>query len=102
MEDLRETLHQDEPPEALSDPLKALWWLGKGGLKMGPEWTRAHEICQDGEGQRAYDYVHALAHWIEGDTWNSDYWYGRVGTKRSSDSVEEEWARIVKELSKAD
>ena len=101
MTDLADSLNNFSPPDTLSDPLKALWWLRKGGLKTGAEWERAHAICQEGEGQHGYDYVHALAHWIEGDTWNSDYWYGRVGRKRSSDSIEEEWAHIASELSAA-
>lgn len=90
---------EDAPPAVLSPPLQALWWLKKGGLAMGEEWNRAHELCQTGEGEHAYDLVHALVHWIEGDKTNAAYWYRRVGSQRAAD-IKTEWQRIVSELSK--
>ena len=89
----------DAPPKTLSPPLQALWWLKKGGLAMGPEWKKAHDLCQTKEGERAYDLVHALVHWIEGDASNAAYWYRRVGAERAAD-FKTEWQRIVSELSK--
>ena len=56
---------EDVPPAALSPPQQALWWLKKGQLAMGPEWRKAHDLCQTREGEHAYDLVHALVHWIE-------------------------------------
>jgi hypothetical protein len=90
----------DAAPLELSPPLQALWWLRKGGFAMGPDWEKAHAICQTREGERDYDLVHALAHWIEGDMGNADYWYARVGEKRAA-SVEREWARIAGVLARA-
>ncbi len=87
-----------EPPATLSPPLQALWWLKKGGLGPGPEWERAHDICQGAEGTPDYDRVHALAHWIEGDRSNSDYWYRRSGTHRRGDDIAAEWAHQVADL----
>jgi hypothetical protein len=84
-------------PPGLSSPLQALWWLKKGGLSSGPEWQRAHELCQEQEGDSAHDLVHALVHWIEGDKANAAYWYRRVGDHRAS-SVEKEWERIAAKL----
>lgn len=84
-----------EPPAHLSAPLRALWWLKKGGLRPGPEWERAHEICQEAEGTPDYDRVHALAHWIEGDRANSDYWYRRAGARREGADPAAEWALQV-------
>ncbi len=46
---------------------------------LGPEWEKAHELCQMQEGDLAHDRVHALAHWIEGDESNASYWYRRTG-----------------------
>jgi len=92
-------LELEVPPEDLTEPLKALWWLKKGNLRVGPEWRQAHEICQDSEGVREYDLVHGLAHLIEGDVWNADYWYRRASEKRSGDNVGEEWERLVFKLS---
>lgn len=82
------------PSADFSPPLQALWWLKKGEFKMGAEWEKAHAICQTAEGTRAYDLVHALAHWIEGDEGNRDYWYSRVGGGRAA-TVEDEWQRIL-------
>ncbi len=90
---------EDAPPVALSPPLQALWWLKKGELVMGEEWKKAHELCQTQEGEHAYDLVHALVHWIEGDKSNAAYWYRRVGEQRAAD-IKTEWQRIVSELSK--
>jgi hypothetical protein len=83
------------PPAGLPAALEALWWLGKGGLATGPEWERAHAICQRAEGTRGCDLVHALAHWIEGDLGNADYWYRRAGERRPHGEVAAEWARLV-------
>ena len=90
---------EDVPPNTLSPPLQALWRLKKGGLAMGPEWKKAHNLCQTKEGERAYDLVHALVHWIEGDAGNAAYWYRRVGGERAAD-IKTEWQRIASELSK--
>ena len=85
------------PPPDLSPPLQALWWLKKGGLKTGPAWAMAHDICQSREGDRAHDLVHALVHWIEGDMANASYWYRRVGAQKSP-TLAEEWDRVTAEL----
>ena len=87
-----ESLGDAAPPESLSRPLQALWWLKKGGLAMGSEWERAHDLTQAGEGEADHDRVHALVHWIEGDLANAGYWYRRVGDGRAAD-LQAEWAR---------
>ncbi len=79
------------PPAGLTPPQQALWWLKKGGLAPGPDWERAHAICQTAEGTPEYDRVHALAHWIEGDRGNSDYWYRRAGARPGGADVAAEW-----------
>ena len=86
-----------QPPPGLTPAAQALWWLRKGRLAPGPEWERAHAICRDGEGTRDCDRVHALAHWIEGDLGNADYWYRRAGERRGGD-VAAEWERLAAEL----
>lgn len=75
----------DQPPNELSAPLQALWWLKKGGLKVGPEWHEAHEICQSAEGEPAHDWVHALCHLIERDHGNAGYWFRRAGQPVEND-----------------
>lgn len=98
MRNLLDTLDAPEPPADLDRPLQALWWLRKGGLRTGPDWERAHEICQASEGVPAFDRVHALAHWIEGDRANSDYWYRRAGASRGGADPEAEWEHQVAAL----
>jgi hypothetical protein len=84
----------ERPPTDLSQPRLALWWLKEGAFKMGNAWEKAHAICQTAEGTRDYDLVHALAHWIEGDVSNRDYWYRRVGGWSRADNMDAEWQRI--------
>ena len=91
-------LTEEMLPDALSPPLQALWWLKKGRFVMGPEWRKAHDLCQTREGEYAYDLVHALVHWIEGDAANAAYWYRRVGGERAA-NIETEWERIAAALS---
>lgn len=85
----------DGSTQNLSPPQRALRLLQQGGLAMGPEWQEAHGICQTAEGTFEYDLVHALAHWIEGDINNRDYWYARVGKGWvRAETMEGEWERI--------
>jgi hypothetical protein len=86
------------PPPGLSPPVQALWWLKHGGLTLGPSWDKAHGLCQQAEGTRDYDLVHALAHWIEGDTANRDYWYRRVKPWTRAETLDEEWRRMWEAL----
>ncbi|GAB4352121.1 MAG: hypothetical protein Kow0026_09540 [Oricola sp.] len=72
--------------------------LEAGGFAVGPDWHAAHEMCQAREGTRAFDWLHALCHRIEGDDWNAGYWYRRAGKARGQGTVAEEWAAIRAEL----
>jgi hypothetical protein len=40
-------------------------------------WDEAHEIVQN-SGQPVARWIHAVLHKIEGDAWNSRYWYGKT------------------------
>jgi hypothetical protein len=40
--------------------------------------------------------IHAYLHRKEGDQWNADYWYKRVGEKRPNLTLEEEWNELVR------
>ncbi|MFQ5624332.1 MAG: hypothetical protein ACE5FS_13170 [Paracoccaceae bacterium] len=92
------TLAAEEPPDDLSSPLKALWWLKKGELGTGAAWRRAHEICQSSQGVPEFDLVHALVHVIEGDTGNAAYWFRRAGVPPTGGGISAQWERIVAEL----
>ena len=87
------------PPPALSAPLQALWWLKKGEFKLGAEWERAHALCQQEEGERPHDLVHALCHWIEGDASNRDYWYRRIKSWTRASDIAQEWQQVWRALS---
>jgi hypothetical protein len=78
-----------------SEPQEALRLLKAGHLRMGPDWEAAHEICQRREGERDYDLVHALCHWIEGDIANRDYWYRRVAPWVRAATLEDEWQAVT-------
>jgi hypothetical protein len=77
----------------------ALGLLQSGGLTMGPDWQRAHEICQTREGTRDYDLVHALCHWIEGDIANREYWLRRAAPWQPAETLEAEWQAVSLALS---
>ncbi|MBO6507537.1 MAG: hypothetical protein JJ979_03465 [Roseibium sp.] len=89
----------DMPPEAFSEPLKALWWLKKGSLKLGPEWERAHAICQQDEGNPDHDWVHALCHLIEEDFGNAAYWFRRARKPSENRDVAAIWNEVAASLS---
>jgi hypothetical protein len=60
LQELRNSLRSNEPPEHFSPALAGLWWDAKG------DWTRAHESAQRDEGP-AGAWVHAYLHRKEGD-----------------------------------
>ncbi len=81
MGDILDQTDSEAPPSGISTPAAALWWLARGGWRTGPDWRRAHDICQQNEGDKGHDWVHALVLRIEGDTGNADYWYRRAGER---------------------
>jgi len=44
------------------------------------EWDKSHKIAQDYSDSSA-NWLHAVLHKIEGDVWNSKYWYARTHGK---------------------
>lgn len=50
-----------------------------GLLLIAGCWEEAHQVSQD-LGDAEGSYWHALVHRMEPETWNSDYWFGRVGS----------------------
>ena len=84
----------------LSRLIDAFDQLAAAGFTVGAEWEAVHNICQAHEGEKPFDWGHALCHRIEGDDWNADYWYSRAGQKRVG-SLAEEWAVMKTELTVA-
>jgi hypothetical protein len=48
-------------------------------LALAGDWQGAHAVAQDHEGHPLADWLHAVAHRMEGDLLNARYWYGRCG-----------------------
>ena len=63
------------------------------------EWDKSHKIAQDYSDVMA-NWIHAVLHKIEGDVWNSKYWYARTAGKKYEDFVdaEDELIAIQKSL----
>jgi len=51
---------------------------------LGDKWDLAHRMVQDSTDPLAC-WIHAILHKMEGDAWNSRYWYGRSGGRRYED-----------------
>lgn len=51
---------------------------------LSGDWHAAHNIAQDMEEADAH-WLHAILHKIEGDQWNSKYWYARSGGRHYED-----------------
>ena len=91
LEAFRRTLQHDKAPDGLSQPLQALWHLGRD------EWDRAHEIIQ-AQNDPDSSWIHAHLHRVEGDLSNARYWYTRAGRAVSKSDLESEWEEIAKAL----
>lgn len=89
----RASLTTAEPPQTLSDALRALWLDARGN------WDGAHDSAQADEGG-AGDWVHAYLHRKEGDSGNAAYWYRRARKPVCRASLDEEWVEIVSALLK--
>jgi hypothetical protein len=48
------------------------------------DWDKSHKIAQDYSDCTA-NWIHAVLHKIEGDVWNSKYWYARTHAKNYED-----------------
>ena len=53
------------------------------------DWDKSHNIAQDYSDDVANanmaNWIHAVLHKIEGDVWNSKYWYARTAGKKYED-----------------
>jgi hypothetical protein len=91
LEEFRQSLLGDGPPQGLSVALAGLWWDAKG------DWTKAHESAQQDEGPCGA-WVHAYLHRKEGDSSNAAYWYQRAGKPLARASLKDEWLEIAGSL----
>ncbi|MFA7350611.1 MAG: hypothetical protein WC009_07605 [Methylotenera sp.] len=56
------------------------------------DWDAAHKIAQNHSDNSA-NWLHAVLHKIEGDKWNSQYWYARTAGRAYGD-----FAEVMQEL----
>jgi hypothetical protein len=64
-------------------------------LGLRGDWEGAHAIAQDHEGDEIADWIHAVAHRMEGDLDNAGYWYRRSRREPGEElSPEAEWRMI--------
>lgn len=71
-------------------------------LAIDGEWDAAHRIAQ-AYGDPYACWIHAVLHKIEGDAWNSRYWYARSGGRQYEDYAQpaDELREIARELRRA-
>lgn len=72
--------------------------LAAAGFTTGPEWQAVHAICQAHEGEKPFDWGHALCHRIEGDAWNAAYWYRRAERPVATGPFADEWNAMRPQL----
>lgn len=53
-------------------------------LALSGDWDASHKIAQDYSDVTA-NWIHAVLHKIEGDEWNSKYWYARTAGRHYED-----------------
>jgi hypothetical protein len=56
-------------------------------LALDGDWDASHKIAQDYSDSNA-NWIHAVLHKIEGDEWNSNYWYARTAGRSYNDFVD--------------
>ncbi|MFI4944509.1 MAG: hypothetical protein ACHP85_14675 [Burkholderiales bacterium] len=54
-------------------------------LALKGDWQGAHLVAQEHEGDELANWLHAVAHRMEGDLGNARYWYGRCGRQLRED-----------------
>jgi len=87
----RQSLSAADPPGGIRPALAALWHDARG------DWGAAHRLAQDVDDAEGA-WVHAYLHRKEGDAENAAYWYRRARQPIASDTLEQEWTRIVTAL----
>jgi hypothetical protein len=63
---------------------------------LAGEWDRSHRIVQEFSDQ-ASCWIHAVLHKIEGDEWNSRYWYARSRAKYEDFTDPDEELKVIRQ-----
>jgi len=91
LDEFRESLAVDRPPDGISAPLAALWWDAKGN------WQQAHTLVDELESKEGMA-VHAYLHRKEGSETNANYWYERAGRTYQRPTLQLEWQVLAQAL----
>ena len=54
---------------------------------LAGDWQKSHNIAQEYNDATA-NWIHAVLHKIEGDVWNSNYWYAQTAGKQYADFID--------------
>jgi hypothetical protein len=65
---------------------------------LAGDWQAAHQIAQDHEDEPIANWIHGVAHWMEGDLSNARYWFGRAGRDIGSHPTPQETLRAIRAL----
>jgi hypothetical protein len=69
-------------------------------LSLSGDWNAAHQIAQEYKDPIAY-WIHAVLHKIEGDEFNSRYWYAKTSAEYEDfHSVKDELIHLLTMLDK--
>ena len=69
-------------------------------LSLSGDWNAAHQIVQEYKDPIS-SWIHAVLHKIEGDEFNSRYWYARTSAEYEDfDSVKDELIHLLTMLDK--
>ena len=91
LQEFKQSLSEDAPPQNLSIYLQALWY------DANSDWEKAHVLIQDVNDENAA-WIHAYLHRKEGDIGNAGYWYRRAGKNKPDFSLNDEWEQISNAL----
>lgn len=89
LQEFTTSLELAQPPENISDILKALWYAGKNN------WDAAHDTAQEIKTKDG-SWIHAYLHRVEGDLGNASYWYRLASKPVPSISLKEELKEITR------
>lgn len=64
---------------------------------MDGNWDQSHKIAQEYADPIA-NWIHAVLHKIEGDEWNSKYWYNRTSSHVIQAKKYEDFSDAIAEL----
>jgi hypothetical protein len=64
-------------------------------LAKSGDWEGAHaivQVCSD----NLSCLIHGYLHRVEGDLGNASYWYGRGGSRLTTNPLDDEWTRLYR------